>query len=93
MAIREHFFKPGGDERTGDYSGQGMKLQTVFYPVFKHTAAGRFRNKTVAVPPVGKGTGDLYVGEVCYTAWHSLFPQVPKPARIRSLQKYERVAV
>ena len=37
--------------------------------------------------------GDLYVGEVCYTAWPSLFPNVPKPRRIRSLQKYERVPV
>jgi len=35
--------------------------------------------------------GDLYVGEVCYTAWASLFPDTPKPKRIRSLQKYERV--
>ena len=35
--------------------------------------------------------GDLYVGEVCYTAWASLFPDTPKPRRIRSLQKYERV--
>jgi hypothetical protein len=36
--------------------------------------------------------GDLYVGEVCYTAWPSLYPDQPKPARIRSLQKYEKVA-
>ena len=35
--------------------------------------------------------GDLYVGEVAYTAWTSLFPDQPKPRRIRSLQKYERV--
>jgi DNA-binding beta-propeller fold protein YncE len=35
--------------------------------------------------------GDLYVGEVCYTAWSSLFPDTPKPRRIRNLQKYERV--
>ena len=35
--------------------------------------------------------GDLYVGEVCYTAWSSLFPDTPKPGRIRNLQKYERV--
>ena len=36
--------------------------------------------------------GDLYVGEVCYTAWSSLYPDQPKPARIRNLQKYEKVA-
>jgi DNA-binding beta-propeller fold protein YncE len=35
--------------------------------------------------------GDLYVGEVCYTAWPSNFPDTPMPRRIRSLQKYERV--
>ena len=36
--------------------------------------------------------GDLYVGEVCYTAWSSLFPDQPRPKRIRNLQKYERVS-
>ena len=35
--------------------------------------------------------GDLYVGEVSYTAWESNFPDKPKPRRIRSLQKFERV--
>ena len=36
--------------------------------------------------------GDLYVGEVAYTAWRNLFPGQPVPARLRSLQKFERVA-
>ena len=36
--------------------------------------------------------GDLYVGEVSYTAWPSLFPDQPKPARIRALRKFEKVA-
>lgn len=36
--------------------------------------------------------GDLYVAEVAYTAWPSLFPNQPKPARLRVLQKFERVA-
>jgi DNA-binding beta-propeller fold protein YncE len=35
--------------------------------------------------------GDLYVGEVSYTAWESNFPDKPKPRRIRSLKKFERV--
>ena len=35
--------------------------------------------------------GDIYVGEVCYTAWTSVFPDRPQPRRIRSLQKFERV--
>ena len=35
--------------------------------------------------------GDLYVGEVSYTAWPNLFPSVPLPKVVRSLQKFERV--
>jgi hypothetical protein len=35
--------------------------------------------------------GDLYVGEVSYTAWPSLFPDQPIPKGLRSLQKFERV--
>jgi len=35
--------------------------------------------------------GDLYVGEVSYTAWPNVWPDTPMPRRIRSLQKYERV--
>jgi len=35
--------------------------------------------------------GDLYVGEVSYTAWPNLFPDKPIPAGLRSLQKFERV--
>ena len=35
--------------------------------------------------------GDLYVGEVCYTAWDDNFHDIPRPRRIRSLQKYERI--
>jgi len=35
--------------------------------------------------------GDLYVGEVAYTAWPSLYPDRPAPRRIRQLQKFEKV--
>ena len=35
--------------------------------------------------------GDLYVGEVSYAAWNSVFPKQPKPDRIRSLQKFVKV--
>jgi DNA-binding beta-propeller fold protein YncE len=36
--------------------------------------------------------GDLYVGEVGYTAWPSLFPEVPVPDEgLRCLQKFARV--
>jgi hypothetical protein len=36
--------------------------------------------------------GDLYVGEVSYTAWPNLYPTVRMPTRLRTLQKLERVA-
>ena len=35
--------------------------------------------------------GDIYVGEVSYTGWSSVFPDTPRPAKVRSLQKFERV--
>jgi hypothetical protein len=34
--------------------------------------------------------GDLYVGEVSYSAWDHVFPGVARPRRIRSLQKLVR---
>ena len=34
--------------------------------------------------------GDLYVGEVAYTAWSSNFPGVARPSIVRSLQKFEK---
>jgi DNA-binding beta-propeller fold protein YncE len=71
-------------------SNEGKVLSRVTREPCAGTGAGQF------ISPHGLAVdsrGDLYVGEVCYTAWHSLFPKAPKPARIRSLQKYERVAV
>src|SRR5215475_5081938 len=35
--------------------------------------------------------GDLYVAEVAFTAWPSLFPDKPPQADLRSLQKLEKV--
>jgi len=52
-------------------------------------AAGQF------VAPHGLAVdsrGDIYVGEVSYTAWNAVFPEVPKPDRIRTLQKLVKVA-
>ncbi|HUN48345.1 MAG TPA: hypothetical protein VMU85_17580, partial [Stellaceae bacterium] len=31
--------------------------------------------------------GDIYVGEVAYTAWPSIFADQPRPSPLRSLQK------
>jgi DNA-binding beta-propeller fold protein YncE len=35
--------------------------------------------------------GDLYVGEVSYASWPAVFPQIPKPAHIHSLQKFIKI--
>jgi hypothetical protein len=35
--------------------------------------------------------GDLYVGEVSVTAWPNLYPDVPPPRNLRSLQKLTRL--
>jgi hypothetical protein len=67
---------------------------------------GRRVARIAAEPAAGEGAGqfysphglaadahgNLYVGEVSYTAWPSLFPERPMPAVIRSLQKLERLA-
>jgi DNA-binding beta-propeller fold protein YncE len=37
-------------------------------------------------------SGAIYVGEVAYTNWKSSYPDVPRPARLRSLKKLEKVA-
>jgi hypothetical protein len=34
--------------------------------------------------------GDLYVGEVSYTAWPQIWPETPPPAGLRSLRKLVR---
>ncbi|MBO9354740.1 hypothetical protein GG851_12135 [Bordetella petrii] len=36
--------------------------------------------------------GDIYVGEVSYTAWPSIFPDIDRPKSVRSLQKLERIS-
>ena len=35
--------------------------------------------------------GDIYVGEVSWTAWPQIYPGKPHPANLRSLQKFEKV--
>jgi NHL repeat len=35
--------------------------------------------------------GDIYVGEVSWTAWPQIYPGQPHPANLRSLQKFEKV--
>jgi hypothetical protein len=35
--------------------------------------------------------GDVYIGEVSYSAWPGTFPQQPPPERIPSLHKLSRI--
>ena len=35
--------------------------------------------------------GDIYVGEVSFTAWNAVFPEQARPERIRTLQKFVRI--
>src|SRR3954452_20403783 len=35
--------------------------------------------------------GDVYVGEVSWTAWPQIYPDTPRPDHISSLQKFEKV--
>jgi NHL repeat len=35
--------------------------------------------------------GDVYVGEVSWTAWPQIYPDTPRPDHIRSIQKFEKV--
>jgi hypothetical protein len=36
--------------------------------------------------------GDMYVGEVSYTAWPSMYPDMPPPPGLRTLRKLVRIA-
>ncbi len=66
---------------------------------------GKLIARITSVPAAGTGPGqflsphgiavdsrgDVYIAEVAYTAWPSLFPNDPVPHRVRTLQKLERV--
>ncbi|HEY2162818.1 MAG TPA: peptidyl-alpha-hydroxyglycine alpha-amidating lyase family protein [Gemmatimonadaceae bacterium] len=68
-------------------SNEGKVIARITREPCAGTGAGQF------ISPHGLAVdsrGALYVGEVCYTAWSSVFPDTPRPARIRSMQKYER---
>jgi DNA-binding beta-propeller fold protein YncE len=59
---------------------------------FGNTPAGTELGKFLA--PHGLAVdahGDIYVGEVSWTAWPQIYPGKPHPADLRSLQKFEKV--
>ena len=56
-------------------------------------AAGTGPGQFLAVHGISVDSrGDIYAGEVGYTAWPSLCPGVPTPQKLRCLQKFEKVA-
>jgi DNA-binding beta-propeller fold protein YncE len=79
---------PNLGPRLSILSNEGKLLARITATPAAGTGPGQF------ISPHGiavDSRGDLYVGEVCYTAWDSNFPDQPKPRRIRALQKFERV--
>jgi DNA-binding beta-propeller fold protein YncE len=66
---------------------------------------GELLARITTVPAAGEGPGqfisphgiavdsqgNIFVGEVSYTAWGNLYPDKPKPAKIRVLQKFRKV--
>ncbi len=80
---------PNLGPRLSILSNEGKLLARIATTPSAGTGPGQF------ISPHGMtvdSRGDLYVGEVSYTAWPSNFPDRPKPARIRSLQKFARVS-
>ena len=66
----------------------GKLLATVQADPARGTGPGQF------ISPHGMcvdSHGDLYVGEVAYVSFSRSYPNVPKPARIRCLQKLVKV--
>jgi hypothetical protein len=80
---------PNLGPRLSILSNEGKLLSRITTFPAAGTGSGQF------ISPHGiavDSRGDIYVGEVSYTAWFSNFPNQPKPERIRALQKLERVA-
>lgn len=82
--------QPGQPPHGWDYGGIGVDANDRIRLGAPHagTDDGTFiAPHTVAIDL----RGDLYVGEVPYAGWTSVFPKVPKPDRIRSLPKFAKV--
>jgi hypothetical protein len=80
---------PNLGPRISILSNEGALLARLGVEPAAGTGAGQF------LSPHGLATdsrGDLYVGEVSYTAWPNLFPGTATPKVLRTVQKFERVA-
>jgi NHL repeat len=79
---------PNLGPRLSILSHQGELLARIATEPAGGTAPGQF------ISPHGiavDSRGDIYVGEVSYTAWPSMFPDRPLPTSLRCLQKFRKV--
>jgi DNA-binding beta-propeller fold protein YncE len=79
---------PNIGPRISVMDNKGKLLATVQSDPARGTGPGQF------ISPHGMAVdshGDLYVGEVAYTSFSRSFPDIPKPSRIRCLQKLVKV--
>ncbi len=79
---------PGLGPRVSILDHKGKLLARLARTPSRGTGPGQF------ISPHGLAVdshGDIYVGEVAYTAWKSNFPETPRPKVVRSLQKFEKI--
>ncbi|HVB66871.1 MAG TPA: peptidyl-alpha-hydroxyglycine alpha-amidating lyase family protein [Acetobacteraceae bacterium] len=86
LAINRRF--PNIGPRISILDHQGRLLGRLGAPRASTEDGGFIAPHTLAID----SHGDLYVGEVSWSAWEHVFPGTARPRRIRSLQKLVRVA-
>jgi hypothetical protein len=86
--LRANFGWPNVGPRVSILSHDGRLLSRIDASPSAGTGPGQF------ISPHGiaaDSRGDIYVGEVSYTGWPSLFPDEPIPKGLRCLQKFVKV--
>ncbi len=86
--LRSNFGWPNVGPRLSILSKEGKLLSRIGTVPSAGIGPGQF------ISPHGiavDSRGDIYVGEVSYTGWPSLFPSEPVPAALRCLQKFVKV--
>jgi hypothetical protein len=79
---------PNLGPRLSILSNEGKLLARIWTVPAAGTGPGQFLSPHgIAVD----SRGDVYIGEVSYTAWPNLFPDRPVPRALRSLQKLEKL--
>jgi hypothetical protein len=78
---------PGCGPRVSIYTHDGKLLARL-----GHEHAGLATGQFISPHGIAVDShGDIYVGEVSFTAWPNLFPDVPRPEPLRSLQKLVKI--